>query len=420
MPDKDHWWDIKKALTGGLTDADMPRDRRAWDAYPLPTAFARLLGLWYDRRDPRLGATLAAAREAGWSLTPLGRAVGVTSDRVRQMASKAADPDEVGPLPDIPARPTPRTMTRQEKERLRGLADEVLEDPADADRRLRLYAQLTELTGQQTKGLTRVLPLYDREMARIVSVTHWRAHPELTEDVLLQAAEAAIPVPPHPEPEPAEPEWYTERLQEYADGDIAPFEDSLLLFGWTPVSSMPARLTDPAHLECIRCDARRDLVIADLMLSDQPTPECDHAGREVHEMPAEHKKARRDIYKRFRDATYTQEAAEAGWKPAETRPARETTPWRLVCVKSDCRRVILARVSHGEHLAPCPGPLTDVEAETERKFGDAGWDVDQHPIQGDSNTLHAIKCRTCGYETRRKAAKKIKPCTHPGSTQETQ
>lgn len=60
-------------------------------------------------RSPRLGATLNLAREQGWTLTALGKAMGITRERVRQIVDQEPwqpyPPDVLTPVPEPPRRP---------------------------------------------------------------------------------------------------------------------------------------------------------------------------------------------------------------------------------------------------------------------------------------------------------------------------
>ena len=65
----------------------------------LPADFARTLRDLYASGDPRLGPTMKAAHERGWSFTLLGKTLELTGGRSRQIALKDSGHE---PVPDIP------------------------------------------------------------------------------------------------------------------------------------------------------------------------------------------------------------------------------------------------------------------------------------------------------------------------------
>ncbi|MFD4830103.1 hypothetical protein ACFWPV_09650 [Streptomyces uncialis] len=220
---------------------------------------------------------------------------------------------------------------------------------------------------------------------------------------------------PPAEPDPA---WHAWR-ERYESGEtVGEDTEWLRRAGWEPAGAFPARAADPVPVRCIRCCAERALVLGDLVRDSAPLPACSHPGdRQPRPLTPQERSERRDDFKNLRDDRYGQEAAEAGWEPAEPRPAKTTSRWRLRC--TGCGEEVYARVSHQEHTQPCPHRLTADEEKTTARFEAAGWAVLRHPVRGGLSTQWDIRCATCGHETRRKAAKKITPCTHPDSARET-
>ena len=96
----------------------------------LPPGFINILWTLHQTRDPRLGSTIRAAHEAGWTYNVLGHAMKLTGHRAGQLSRKAKP--EYGPVPGIPAvpvvppsaptpRPPARGLTSEEIDELRGL-----------------------------------------------------------------------------------------------------------------------------------------------------------------------------------------------------------------------------------------------------------------------------------------------------------
>lgn len=90
----------------------------------LPDDFAATLHALRQEKDPRLAATLKAAKEAGWSPTLLGHVLGVSGTRIAQLI-KAGEGKEHGPIPPIPAIPAPTpTKTAKRPPKIELTADE--------------------------------------------------------------------------------------------------------------------------------------------------------------------------------------------------------------------------------------------------------------------------------------------------------
>lgn len=101
----------------------------------LPEEFAdQLRGLysWGARPSAELCAVLAAAKQRGWSWMALGNALGITRERVRQLAD-IADPGQPVRLeiPDLPPLPEPYrhvnpTLTEEQAQQLRDLRHQAM------------------------------------------------------------------------------------------------------------------------------------------------------------------------------------------------------------------------------------------------------------------------------------------------------
>ena len=76
-----------------------PNAPRQSNGAALPADFARVLRSLYIFEDPRLGPTMKAANERGWSFALLGKALELTDSRARQIALKESGHE---PVPDIP------------------------------------------------------------------------------------------------------------------------------------------------------------------------------------------------------------------------------------------------------------------------------------------------------------------------------
>jgi hypothetical protein len=109
----------------------------------LPVDFVRTLRDLYASRDPRLGPTMKAAHEHGWTFALLGDALELTRTRARQISVKAAGAAPVANIPEpVPGPSTsadeePR-LPPEETERLRALCDDAFSLKAGikaADRR---------------------------------------------------------------------------------------------------------------------------------------------------------------------------------------------------------------------------------------------------------------------------------------------
>lgn len=207
----------------------------------------------------------------------------------------------------------------------------------------------------------------------------------------------------------AEP-WYREWRAQVESGDVRDEERRLKLAGWEPAAPWPTRVADPFRVRCVRCGVERDLVLRDIALAGE-MPQCRHPEGEARHLTREERQELRDVRKDSWDETYQAEARAAGWEPAEPRPARETTRWKLRCLT--CGEMVLARVSMAEHKAPCPHRLTDAEETARSQFIEAGWEPLERPIRGGMGTQWRIRCVTCGHETRRAKSKRVQPCTHP-------
>lgn len=215
---------------------------------------------------------------------------------------------------------------------------------------------------------------------------------------------------------PTAPSWYFEWRERFESGDTEEDAKRLKLAGWEPAGAFPARVDEPLRVRCVRCGAERDLNLKELALANQAPQPCRHPGGEARHLTLEERRERLDVRKEFRDEEYEAEARDAGWEPVEPRPARETTPWKLRC--TTCGEVVLAKVSKGEHEQSCPHGLTPAEQAAHDKFVEAGWEPLEHPMRGSLKNQWLIRCTTCGHETRRAAAKRIRPCTHPDQATE--
>ncbi|MEU7322712.1 hypothetical protein ABZ682_19475 [Streptomyces griseoviridis] len=100
------------------------------DGAGLPAEFVAKVVELHRNFDPRLPAVFQAARDAGWKLTVLGHAIGVTNSWAGQIAAKAEPGDvaDIGmPIPTPPAKPAPKrwpkavALTDTEAETLRAL-----------------------------------------------------------------------------------------------------------------------------------------------------------------------------------------------------------------------------------------------------------------------------------------------------------
>jgi hypothetical protein len=122
----------------------------------LPADFARTLRDLYASGDPRLGPTIKAAHEHGWTFALLGSALELTRTRARQISMKGAG---VAPVADIPE-PVPGAQTTADEEarlspdeieRLRALCDDAFSlkagiKPAD---RLQAEEKLDDALAEQ-------------------------------------------------------------------------------------------------------------------------------------------------------------------------------------------------------------------------------------------------------------------------------
>lgn len=105
-----------------------PNAPRQSSGAALPADFAWALRDLYASGDPRLGPTMKAANERGWTFALLGNALELTGNRARQISMKNAGNEPVADIPEpAPGAPstaeeTPR-LTPEETELLRALCD---------------------------------------------------------------------------------------------------------------------------------------------------------------------------------------------------------------------------------------------------------------------------------------------------------
>lgn len=139
-----------------------PYAPRQSDGAELPADFARALRDLYASKDPRLGPTMKAANEQGWTFALLGDALELTRSRARQISMKGAGNAPVADIPEpVPSEATiadtePR-LTSEEIERLRALSNDAFSLKAGvkpADRRRAEEAFDDALAEQWLRGVS--------------------------------------------------------------------------------------------------------------------------------------------------------------------------------------------------------------------------------------------------------------------------
>jgi hypothetical protein len=130
----------------------------------VPDGFAETLRLLRHNRDPRLPMALCLAAQEGWTYVALAQPLGVSRERVRQLANGAtghAHGVDIPPPPHKPDPPTttaPPTLGRQEVSRLRRMrrAVSAVNGGTPADDPLRyLSTQFTaELAAAHARGVS--------------------------------------------------------------------------------------------------------------------------------------------------------------------------------------------------------------------------------------------------------------------------
>jgi hypothetical protein len=133
-----------------------PNAPRQNNGAALPADFARTLRELYASGDPRLGPTMKAANEHGWTFALLGSALELTGNRARQISMKNAGNEPVADIPEpVPGAPTtadePSRLTPEETELLRALCDDAFSlkagiKPAD---RLQAEEKLDDALAEQ-------------------------------------------------------------------------------------------------------------------------------------------------------------------------------------------------------------------------------------------------------------------------------
>jgi hypothetical protein len=319
----------------------------------LPEDFADTLRQLHRARDPRLGATLQAARDAGWTVRLLAHALGVSAERPRQIIA-AGKSKAHGPLPEIPTVPgvVPKRTTEQ--------PPEAAVEPAAVD-----------------------------------------------------AEQPGSPARPE-RPEAEDEGWFADWRAAFARGETEEDARWLTMNDYEPVNGFPADVFDPTRVRCIRCGAERDVILGDLVRDGEKLPVCKHPAGPPRQLTAQERAERRSIRGQLRDEIYGEEAQAAGWEPVEPRPTQEMTRWRLRC--TTCGEVALARVAKGEHKVPCLHGPTDKEQVAQDRFVAAGWEVLRRPLRGavsGNDARWQIRCPVCGHEAFRAAARRVAACTHP-------
>jgi hypothetical protein len=135
----------------------------------VPDGFAVTLRLLRHNRDPRLPMALRLAAQEGWTYVALAQPLGVSRERVRQLANGATGHAHGVDIPPPPHRPDPQppgtppptsppTLSRQEVSRLRRMCRAVsaVNGATPADDPLRhLSTQFTaELAAAHTRGVS--------------------------------------------------------------------------------------------------------------------------------------------------------------------------------------------------------------------------------------------------------------------------
>lgn len=300
----------------------------------IPDIYARDLQALHKAQSPQLGASLAAAKEAGWTLKTLAAAVGLSTERVRQIVLRADTGVSPLPPPDPHNPQAPKQPTKKEwTARALSVGWELAQDWEDGPSTTRRSIACATC-GTVPRTRVSYHGLLHQQPCR-------RPHAAPTPRAPLADVPEQLPQP-----------GPRDRAAEEHETWAAAWREVARQHGWEPLEDQPKTKSAPWPMRCFVCRRVSKRQAAGQINVNRL---CTHPGMEAQQVSAEEREAREARRARLEQAMaerWTEEARAAGWEPQEAPPTRDSTPWRLKC--AGCGYRIKKAPASQEHTRPHP------------------------------------------------------------------